>query len=47
MTTDRLLAHKLNQWRLYNPYAMIRWIRKNTEVRVGPDGPVIVWKEES
>ena len=47
MTTDRLLAHKLNQWRLYNPDAFLAWIRENTEVLTEPYGHVIIWKGDA
>lgn len=44
MTTDRLLAHKMSQWKHMNPDAMIVWIRDHCEVQVEPYGHLIIWK---
>lgn len=44
MSTDRLVAHKCNQWKLFNPDGFLNWIRDNTEILTEPHGKIIVWK---
>lgn len=44
MTTDRLIAMKACQWKLYNPDGFMEWIRENTEIIDGPDASMLVWR---